>query len=152
MPFPKHSHHSFGVGVIEKGTLAYHTKTGDYLIPAGHLVVINPGQVHWGGGADETGFSYRILYPDPVMLEQIMQSITDRPITTPYFPLSHLRDLDLAQRLLQFHTALEQKSTLRLQRQSGLITLLAQLITRHSQNASLPPDHRPRKTGGSASA
>lgn len=143
--FPKHCHDSFGIGVIETGTLAYHTKAGQYLIPAGNLVVINPGQVHWGGAADATGFSYRILYPDPVILAQIIQSITDRQLTAPYFPISHLQDRGLARRLLQLHTALEAESALKLQCESGLITMLARLITRHAQAPPALPTLGPER-------
>ncbi|MEO0537631.1 MAG: helix-turn-helix transcriptional regulator [Cyanobacteria bacterium P01_A01_bin.123] len=50
--FDRHIHTGFGLAVVDQGRLAYRTEAGDHFLKPGDVLVINPGQVHWGGTVD----------------------------------------------------------------------------------------------------
>ncbi|MEO0456867.1 MAG: AraC family transcriptional regulator [Cyanobacteria bacterium P01_A01_bin.114] len=144
--FTRHTHDCFGLGVIERGQLHYWADTGEHLISPGEMVVINPGQVHWGGALNGTGCTYRIFYPDCGTLAKAMRSVDEKATGLPYFSRSHTCDRTLAQRLLRLLTALEDDTSLKLQRESYLLTTLTHLITRYADPApeisKLGPEER----------
>jgi AraC-like DNA-binding protein len=134
--FSPHYHEEFGIGVMEQGTLAYRTKGQNHMIPAGHLLVINPGEVHSGCAATATGWTYRIMYPNCSLVQQVMREILESETAQarmfPYFPSPTIRDPGLTQFVFRLHQNLEQ-THFRLQQESYLISALTQLITRYAQ-------------------
>jgi AraC-like DNA-binding protein len=135
--FARHTHDSFALGVVEHGQLAYFTETKSHLIPPGDIIVINPGQVHWGGVANDAGYTYRIFYPDRRVLSRVMHSIheDDGKDDLPYFAVSQLHDPLLAKRILQLLISLETESALSLAQDTYLTTTLTHLITHYSDPA-----------------
>ncbi|NEP16422.1 MAG: AraC family transcriptional regulator [Leptolyngbya sp. SIO4C1] len=129
--FTRHTHDGFGLGIVEQGQLQYGADSGEPVISPGEMVVINPGQVHWGGAASSVGYAYRIFYPDCAMLSQALQSIRDAD-GLPHFSNSHICDRALAHRLWQLLDVLEDSSSLTLQRESYLMMTLTHLITYHA--------------------
>lgn len=115
--FPRHFHEEFGFGVVEQGAFVYRVDGTDHVIPQGHLVIINPGDVHSGHTAIETGWTYRILYPDCDLLKQVMFEVTERQETIPYFSKPTVCDRPLADLLARLHMTLEATS-FRLQQES----------------------------------
>ncbi|MEO1401219.1 MAG: AraC family transcriptional regulator [Cyanobacteria bacterium J06635_1] len=133
--FTRHTHDCFGLGVIEQGQLHYWADTGEHVIPPGEMVVINPGQVHWGGALNGTGCTYRIFYPHCETLSKAMQSVDETATGLPHFSGSHVCDRTLAQRLIKLLNALEDNQSFKLQCESYLITTLAHLISRYADPA-----------------
>lgn len=144
--FTRHTHNGFGLGVVERGQLNYWTDTGEHVILPGEVVVINPGQVHWGGALTDFGYTYRIFYPNCETLEKVMQSIKEDANGIPYFPMSRIRDRTLTQRVLSLLIAFEEDASLKLQLESHLITTLVHLITLYADPAptigNLSPEKR----------
>ncbi|MEO1234284.1 MAG: AraC family transcriptional regulator [Myxococcota bacterium] len=61
--YPKHLHETFAIGIIEAGGQRFATRAGQTVMPRRTLCVVNPGLVHWGRSADESGWRYRMIYP-----------------------------------------------------------------------------------------
>lgn len=135
--FVPHTHDGFAIGVVESG--AYHTA------PAGHIVVINPGEPHTGHAATRAGWAYRMLYPDVSLLQQAASQMAGRPQHIPFFAQPVIRDDGLAKLILSLHATLEE-SLSTLERESRFLHTFAQLIARHADARpalkSLPEDCR----------
>ena len=125
--FGRHRHSEFGLGVVERGLLAYETQQAEHVLTAGEVVVINPGQVHWGGAVDEQRYSYRIIYPSAALMARAFEASAGLP----YFKDGRLRDRNLAQRLLHL-THLLENDPITLVQESYLVSVLADLVTRHA--------------------
>ncbi|WP_030671013.1 AraC family transcriptional regulator [Streptomyces sp. NRRL B-1347] len=71
--FDRHSHEQLSVGVIEEGAEGLHLAGGKVVVPAGQLVILNPGQVHTGFAAEESGWRYRMFYFDTAMVDELAE-------------------------------------------------------------------------------
>ncbi|WP_007027930.1 AraC family ligand binding domain-containing protein, partial [Saccharomonospora iraqiensis] len=60
--FPRHSHETFAVGVVETGAEELRIGGGTERVAAGGTVLLNPEVVHTGGPAHTDGWTYRVLY------------------------------------------------------------------------------------------
>jgi AraC-like DNA-binding protein len=131
--FSRHTHDTYAIAVIEQGAEEFAYRGETYITPAGDIAIINPGEVHTGHAADETGWTYRVLYPDPSILVQAACEASGRKQEIPFFPTPVIQDKQLAQLLWRLHTALE-GLTSKLEQDSRLLWTLAQLITRHADS------------------
>ncbi|MBW4564566.1 MAG: AraC family transcriptional regulator [Mojavia pulchra JT2-VF2] len=129
--FPRHSHETFGIGIVEQGSVKTVQRGTTYTIPAGSIVLFNPDEVHACGAADEVGWTYRMLYPENSLLQQVMAEIMNRE-QTPFFPFAAVQDYDLARRLWQLHTASTETGS-NLMQASCLLSTLTQLLTRYTR-------------------
>src|SRR3954471_9731046 len=95
--FPRHSHDTFGIGVMLSGAQRSWSILGAVEAQAGDAVMVNPGELHDGspvGGARR----WRIVYLDPAVVASAvsedveMGSITFRPVA---------RDRMLAERIVR---------------------------------------------------
>lgn len=135
--FPRHAHETFGFGIVEQGSVATFQHGTNQIIPTGNLILFNPDEIHASYAASEAGWTYRMLYPDHTMLEQVMLEVTEKP-KTPFFPFATIQDRDLAHQMLRLHFVLE-KSVSRLTQESYLLSTLTHLITRYtSDRPNLP--------------
>ncbi|MGF1523788.1 MAG: helix-turn-helix domain-containing protein [Leptolyngbyaceae cyanobacterium] len=133
--FDRHIHAGFGLAIVDQGQLAYRTETGDYFLEPGDVLVINPGQVHWGGTVDGDRYSYRILYPT---CETVARAIPGQEVRRlPYFATNQIRDYVLAQRLQHLLTVLEH-NPITLAQETYLTTVLAELVVRHAEKTIDP--------------
>lgn len=131
--FARHVHEGFAIGVIEAGAETFYYRGGMHVAPAGSIVLINPGEIHTGQAATESGWRYRMLYPKAALLQQAASEAAGRPCGIPYFPTPVVEDRELAGLIRNLHLTLEQ-SVSSLQRQSYFLTTLAQLILRHADD------------------
>jgi AraC-like DNA-binding protein len=137
--FSRHVHEGFAIGVIERGAETFYYRGGTHIAPAGTIVVINPGEVHTGEALDETGWTYRMLYPEAALLRQAASEASGRPRGIPFFPNPVIRDDYLAGLIRKLHFTLE-KSDSALERQSHFLETFIQLVLRHADNRPvLPP-------------
>lgn len=137
--FAPHTHDGFAIGVIERGTEGFRYRGGMQYAPAGSVVLVNPGEVHTGHSAHEGGWTYRMLYPEPRMLEDVASQLTGRPRGIPFFRAAVVDDPDAAALIRALHAAVEQPASA-LERQSRLFAALVSLVVRHTAPA---PDARP---------
>lgn len=133
--FSKHTHDEFAIGVIYSGTQALtYQRSERLLMPKGSIAAINPGEVHTGYAADpEEGWTYRMLYPQPELLQHIAGEITGRNML-PFFSHPVIFDPPLANQIYWMHCALESATTPAIEQETALVSVLSQLITRHAQN------------------
>jgi len=73
--FARHTHEQFGVGVIDRG--AHRSRSGRGIVEAGagHIITVNPGEVHDGAPLGDGGRAWRMLYLDPVLVQQAGEQI-----------------------------------------------------------------------------
>ena len=69
--FDPHTHEAFGLGAIESGVERFRYRGGDHLAPAHTLVLMNPDELHTGRAETEQGWSYRMVYLDAAVLEEV---------------------------------------------------------------------------------
>ena len=129
--FVPHTHEGFAIGVVESGAEAFDYRGAYHTAPAGHIVVINPGEPHTGHAATRAGWVYRMLYPDASLLQQAASQMVGRPQHIPFFAQPVIRDDELARSLLSLHAVLEESPSA-LERESRFLRTFAQLIARHA--------------------
>lgn len=125
--FAPHTHDHYVIGVIDGGVETFRHKGAVHYAPSGHIILVNPGEVHTGSAAHEAGWTYRTLYPST----EILRAIGMPGEHVPYFPNAVVRDPLLAAKLRQFHRASEDNASL-LTRSTALFEMLTALIQRHA--------------------
>jgi len=133
--FSPHVHEGFAIGVVQQGATATNYRHTNYDIPAGTIVVINPGELHTGKAASEYGWTYRMFYPKANQLKRIASELTGYPHDIPFFSSPVIDDVKLARTLLELHRTLEDESSSRIERESVFHWVMAQLILRHADDA-----------------
>ncbi|MBP7526374.1 MAG: AraC family transcriptional regulator [Syntrophorhabdaceae bacterium] len=136
--FPRHTHDTFAIGVIEKGTQATYYKGSTHIATCRDICLVNPGEVHTGFSPTATGWTYRVFYPDSGLLARIAAHILPHARELPHFSSPVIRDAPLALDILSFLRTLE-CSDLSLERQSRLLSLLAHMISRHADRKAGAP-------------
>jgi AraC-like DNA-binding protein len=133
--FAPHVHEGFAIGVVQQGATATNYRHTHYDIPAGTIIVINPGELHTGKAASEHGWTYRMFYPKASRLKQIATELTGQPHDVPFFSSPVIDDDELARSLLELHRTLEDEGSSRIERESMFHWIMAQLILRHTDDA-----------------
>jgi AraC-like DNA-binding protein len=130
--FPRHTHEGFGVGVIERGALGFYYRGENVVAPPGVISLVNPGEVHTGHAAAESGWTYRMFYFDAPLLQEAASEIAGRPKDIPFFQAGVIHDDCLASSIRSLHLTLEKKEASTLERESRLLWMLTQLVIRHA--------------------
>ena len=130
--FARHAHETFALGVVERGVQAFHYRGETYTTPPGHLIVVNPGEMHTGFAASEAGYTYRMLYPSVSLMQQAAAEISGRSCLAPFFPQGVIHDQTLSHDIARLHRALEGPATC-LEKETLLLCGLARLIERHGK-------------------
>ncbi|WP_084629083.1 AraC family transcriptional regulator [Neptunomonas japonica] len=92
--YATHSHDEYSFGVIDRGVATYHNQKSKYCIGTGDTVTINPSDAH-SCNALEGGWSYRMLFVDPLWVKRLQQDLEcDQeadylPFRTPYNSNAH---------------------------------------------------------------
>lgn len=134
--FAPHAHEGFAIGVVQRGATTTSYRNAHYDMPAGTIIVINPGEIHTGEAANDQGWTYRMFYPKANLLQRIASELAGQPRDVPFFPSPVITDHALAQRLLKLHRTLEDHQISTLERESLLRCSLARLILGY---ADAPP-------------
>lgn len=66
--FPRHSHDSFGIGLIAEGAQRSWSGIGAVEASAGDVITVNPGEVHDGAPLGAAPRGWRMLYLDPAVV------------------------------------------------------------------------------------
>src|SRR5688500_10211055 len=61
--FSPHFHDTYAIGVITRGACAMACRGSTYLLQAGHVILLSPGEVHTGEQVGNEGWSYRMIFP-----------------------------------------------------------------------------------------
>lgn len=142
--FPRHTHETYAIGVIEGGVQATLYRGTTHIATAGDICLINPGEVHTGFSPHESGWTYRVFYPDVAVLQQAAEAVSLKRGRAPRFPSPVIRDHTLSRRLLRFLKTLE-RPALSLERESLLLTALSQMVASHAAVADNTARYSPRE-------
>jgi len=69
--FQPHAHDAFGFGAIESGVERFRYLGAEHLAPPGTIVSMNPDELHTGRAETADGWSYRMIYVDPEVVENV---------------------------------------------------------------------------------
>ncbi len=130
--FSRHAHDEYAVGCILRGGLKFHFLRKDNLAGPGEINLTVPGEVHDGCGADSSGWSYRMFYLPPELVEQAAEEAGAHGL--PAFPAGVLQDPQLARLLICVHTLAMQPRAPRLAVESQLLRLLVNWVRRHADS------------------
>ena len=94
--YPRHTHDQYGIGVIDSGGHASLSGRGEVEASAGHLIFVNPGEVHDGRALGRRPRSWRMLYFEPVAMvaarADVLEGATEDPsFAAPVFADERLR-------------------------------------------------------------
>ena len=76
--FPRHMHDQFGIGLIARGAQKSLSGRGMVEAGAGHVITVNPGEVHDGIPLGEGGRAWRMLYLDIEIVRDAIADISEK--------------------------------------------------------------------------
>ena len=139
--FAPHMHETYAIGVIESGANLLRYRGVTHTVRMGGVVVVEPGEVHTGRPANESGWTYRMLYLPTAMISRLVVESSMRP-EAPAFAEPVYYDSDLASRLVAAHRALELEAD-PLRSEVMLAESLAHLMRRHGGAVHREPRSAP---------
>jgi AraC-like DNA-binding protein/quercetin dioxygenase-like cupin family protein len=136
--FPPHFHETFAIGVMTRGTCALACRGSTFILRAGHIVAIAPGEVHTGQQVGDGGWSYRVMYPNRDIVAAAFPDAG--PLLGLGFDSPVFEDPMLAGAIGNVCVTLE-RSDCPLEQESALLQVLTPLVQRHG----LQPHNRPTR-------
>ncbi|MGE8690131.1 MAG: AraC family ligand binding domain-containing protein [Achromobacter sp.] len=70
LAFARHTHEQFGIGVVRLGAQVSHSGRGQVEAGPGHVITVNPGEVHDGAPIGDGLRAWQMLYLDPGVVAQ----------------------------------------------------------------------------------
>jgi AraC-like DNA-binding protein len=143
--FPPHTHDQYGLGVIDAGGHVSRSDRRQVRAGPGSLIFVNPGEVHDGRAIGGQSRTWRILYCDPQLLNDLRNEITEGDAPALAFPWAALRDAPLrAQFEAAFSATAGRRDLLaRTACESGLLRIAARLGALAHQGAKRSPTATP---------
>ena len=83
-PYRKHRHDTYAVGVTDSGVQVFNYRGAVRTSLPGEVIVLYPDELHDGRAGTVEGFSYRIVYVEPVRLAEAVQAICGRRYPLPF--------------------------------------------------------------------
>jgi AraC-like DNA-binding protein len=126
--FPRHTHDSFGVGVLHAGAHRSWSSVGHVEAAAGDVITVNPGEMHDGDPVGGHARRWRMLYFEPsIVVRALREDLRgDAEIARPV-----LQDPLLAHRFGQCFAALTLSLPDTLNAEEEMLRFLALLLARH---------------------
>lgn len=140
--FAPHWHEGFSIPVIQSGAQHYHYRGTRCTAGVGSIAAINPGEVHTGERATDTGWSYRAFYPSVAWMQALASDIAGRPMEVPWLPDGVIHDAEVAGTLARAHRLLE-ADTEALQAETALTGAFALLLSRYARTRLQAQDPHP---------
>ena len=75
--FARHTHDQFGIGVMRQGAQVSHSGRGQVRAGPGHVITVNPGEVHDGAPIGDTPRAWQMLYLDPGVVAQAASDLDE---------------------------------------------------------------------------
>lgn len=104
--YARHVHDTFAIAVIEHGIERFRCGAATCDAPAGTVAVVPPGEVHDGERGCDAGWAYRVFYPRPELLAELMAELRDGDARMLVFDRVVLDDPALFHALRSLHAAL----------------------------------------------
>jgi AraC-like DNA-binding protein len=135
--FSKHVHEEYCIGVIDQGALRFFHNGAEHVAPQHEIILVYPDQVHDGCAANESGWTYRAIYPMPELIKNIQDQLSSRNTGTAMFNNSVVDDQLLGGQLRYFFHLL-QYSDNTLVRETTFMAVISNLLQRHAGGSSQP--------------
>ena len=129
--FPKHTHDTLSIGVVEQGHSSFFYRGKMNSIGPGEIAVIQPGEVHACNPQADTGWTYRMFHIDPLWLQRVADEATTQRRDLPNFSLPIIQNDTFFHALTNLHSLVE-SPTGNLEKESYIYTTFSQLITHYS--------------------
>jgi len=129
--FSRHFHEGFAVGCIEEGAMRFRYLGETVVAPKGQVNLVVPGEAHDGHGATGEGWAYRMFYLKPEALLEAAEALMPRP-NLPNFRMGVINDPVLADCVCRTHRILESAEASAIGKETRLLWLLANWISRHA--------------------
>ncbi len=144
--FKPHAHDYYVLGIIEAGLQSFTYKPfthkrEEIITSPGHLILINPGEIHTGEAAIKHGFTYRALYPTIDLMDMITREFNIKNKVNPTFRGGITYDRELFQRALNLHRLSENPITV-LELEERLTQFFVDLIQRHADDVFTVRDYK----------
>ena len=143
--FARHAHDRFAIGVIEAGGLAFRYRGEEVLAPAGWVNLAFPGEAHSGRAADSDGWTYRMLYLDPLQMNAVAKDLDPQAHEMPFIPAGAVWDPVLARRIAKLHRFCEDPDSEPFERQTRLGMILQDVLRHHSVSKVERPAQKLRR-------
>lgn len=126
--FSRHTHDCYAFGFITAGRLDFSYQHKDWQANQGDINLVVPGEVHDGHGADNFGWSYKMLYLPIEIVHEANFNLTGTD-TLPYFLPGVISDKIFAKGLQDLHEILTEEGAPVLQQESMLWHWLGAFIS-----------------------
>jgi len=152
--FGRHSHDTFGVGVVWRGAQRSASGRGPVEARVGDIITVNPGEVHDGKPFDERGRAWRMLYFEPSLLYDVASELGVPGYASVAFEQPVLHDGPLAARFEQAYAAATGCAATTddaLACETSLFSLMAHCVRAQTTAGEQVPACETREPTGSAS-
>jgi AraC-like DNA-binding protein len=136
--YERHSHDSYAIGVTEWGVQAFNCRGASHASTVGRVIAFNPVEPHDGYAGTPDGFTYRMLYLEPTVIERVLDDACGRPAGLPFFATPILHDPRLARLVAATHRAFAESASA-LERDAALTDMIVHLATRHADGRHRVP-------------
>ena len=125
--FARHTHETYGIGLIERGAQKSASGRGLVEAAAGNTITVNPGEVHDGAPLGDAPRAWRMLYLEPAIVRAAAEDIFEgRPREEFYAPV--LDDRRIAGLVSRVLALLLDNRAASLGREEQLLLLLAAVL------------------------
>lgn len=131
--FPKHTHDSYSIGLVEKGESVFYYQGAHHRIGPGQIALIPPGEVHSCNPQPGSGWRYRMFHLDSGWLHRLAQEIAGSRDARPVFPGPIAEDRIVSGRLLHLFALLQQGSLEIAEKENALYEAFSSLLIRLGQ-------------------
>jgi AraC-like DNA-binding protein len=132
-----HVHDSWTVAAVDEGAATFNLNGARHIAPAGTVFMIPPFAVHTGESASPHGYSYRVLYLEPLLYSTSTNLGALCPALRGSLPVV-VRDETLSDRLTRLHRAIWQPGQ-SLEQGEALDAVVSALATVLSPSDASPP-------------
>jgi AraC-like DNA-binding protein len=124
LSFARHTHETYGIGVVERGAQKSASGRGMVEAEAGNTITVNPGEVHDGAPLGDAPRAWRMLYMQPAIVAAAAEDIFEgRPREEFHAPV--LEDGRIAGLVSALLASLLDDQAAALAREERLLLLLA---------------------------
>jgi AraC-like DNA-binding protein len=139
--FPRHTHDTFGIGLISGGAQASRSGRGMVEAGAGDVITVNPGEVHDGSPLGDASRSWRMLYLDPALVADSLSEIGEGRAPAYEFTQPVLRRPGVAARFARLFFTLTKGAGggVAIGWEEQLLVLLAEVMCEGGRQPEPPP-------------
>lgn len=130
---PRHFHDELELNIKQGDGWQFNYRGTTHSVPSDTLVVTQPSEAHQAESKSDRDCTFRGLRVSVDLLQQVATEVAGRKTDLPFFPMPLVHDRDFNTQFIRVHQAIE-RSTSRLEQQTLILDLLAQLILRYAEN------------------